>query len=155
MSDTLAEMDPDNAQSYRDNARLFVVALEREVDSIVQRLQPHRHLPYLTLHDSFQYFEHYFGLHSAGVISVQPDIRPGAATTRRLNSAIVRQQIGCVFTEPQFSNRLVDRLVEGHDIATAELDPLGAALVAGPQMYLQLLRVNSEAFARCLGGGGQ
>ncbi len=155
IGDVLAEMDPDNAQHYRDNVLRFGLELEREVELIAKRLQPHRNRRYLTLHDSFQYFENYFGLHSAGVISVQPDIRPGAATTRRLNSAIAQQQIGCVFSEPQFSRRLVDRLVEGHDIATAELDPLGVALPAGAKMYLQLLRVNSEAFEQCLGSGRQ
>jgi zinc transport system substrate-binding protein len=155
ISEVLAAIDPDSAARYRDNVQRFELALDHEVESIEQRLQPMKDRRYLTLHDSFQYFEHFFGLHSAGVIAVQPDIRPGAATTRRLNTAIAEQQIGCVFSEPQFSRRLVDRLVEGHEVATAELDPLGASLDAGPQMYLELLRANSQAFERCLGASGQ
>ena len=151
----LGEIDPANEQAYLRNADDFAQRLEHEVEAIAARMQPLQQRPYLTLHDSFQYFENYFGLQSAGVIAIQPDIRPGAATVQRLNDAIVEQQIGCVFSEPQFSKRLINRLVEGHKLRTAELDPIGVELASGANLYLELLRANASAFERCLAPGDQ
>ena len=56
-----------------------------------------------------------------------------------------------MFAEPQFEPRLVRTLVEGTGAATGTLDPLGAALEDGPDLYFDLMRENARAFRACFG----
>ena len=56
----------------------------------------------------------------------------------------------CVFSEPQFEPALVATLVAGTQARTAVLDPLGAALPAGPEAYFTMMRGLADALAGCL-----
>ena len=55
-----------------------------------------------------------------------------------------------VFAEPQFKSKLVDTVVEGTSARTGVIDPLGAKLGAGPDLYFQLIQAMSKSFEDCL-----
>jgi zinc transport system substrate-binding protein len=56
----------------------------------------------------------------------------------------------CIFSEPQFSPRLIATVVEGTDVRTATLDPLGAALEQGRDLYPRLLLNLAQDLVGCL-----
>ena len=56
----------------------------------------------------------------------------------------------CVFDEPQFDRRLVQTVVEGSDVRGGTVDPLGASIEDGPELYFTLLGNMAAAFADCL-----
>ncbi len=56
----------------------------------------------------------------------------------------------CVLAEPQFDGRLIEVIVEGSDARTGLVDPLGATLASGPELYFTLLGDMAAAFAECL-----
>ena len=58
--------------------------------------------------------------------------------------------IECLFREPQFEPRLTDMLLQGTKVRSAILDPLGAELDAGPELYFTLLRNLGKSFRQCL-----
>lgn len=150
IAQTLARLDADNAAVYQRNAQQFANDLEATVVRVRELLAPVHQRRFVTMHDSFQYFERYFDLRSAGVIAVQPDTQPGAATLQQLQREIDQHSIACLFAEPQFPSRLVKTLARNNGINDGLLDPIGTELAAGPQLYAQLLLRNAQAFARCL-----
>ena len=116
---------------------------------IADRLSAYRDVPYMTFHEAFRYFDARFGLDSHGAITVNPDRQPSA---RRLGE--IRETIGgfdrvCIFAEPQFPPKMVAVIVEGTAARTGTLDPLGAELEPGADLYPRLLQLNSENFAEC------
>ena len=56
----------------------------------------------------------------------------------------------CVFSEPQFKPKLVSTVIEGTEARTGELDPLGASIQDGPELYFILIRNMSNSFQECL-----
>ena len=58
----------------------------------------------------------------------------------------------CVFSEPQFEPGIVAVVAEGSDAASGVLDPLGADLADGPDLYFDLMRNMATSFAACLDG---
>ena len=56
-----------------------------------------------------------------------------------------------MFAEPQFTPKLVRIVTRGTNARTATLDPIGADLPAGPDLYVTLMRNMATAFANCLG----
>ena len=150
--ETLSAADPDNADRYADNgARMTqdLDALKSELDNMFASV---RDEPFIVFHDAYHYLEARFDLNGAGSITVNPEVPPGAARVRELRDTIADRGAVCVFSEPQFQPRIVTTIIEGTDASTAELDPLGAAIENGPNLYGDMMRANAEAIVECLGG---
>ena len=90
-----------------------------------------------------------YGLRAAGSVTVSPDQSPGAARIAEIREKLTELEAECVFAEPQFEPRLVRTLVAGTDAATGTLDPLGAGIEDGPDLYFTLMRQNAATFRAC------
>jgi len=146
----LAELDPDNADTYRENARRQVERLEALERELHERLAGIRDLPYLVFHDAYQYFERRFGLNAIGSVTIDPERAPGARRINELSQRVEADDVVCVFSEPQFEPRVIRVISEGTNVRIGELDPLGGDLEPGPGAYEQLLRDLAAGLEDCL-----
>jgi len=147
----LARVDPPDAARYRRNEAATVAmltALERE---LAAKLKPVRAKPYLVFHDAYHYFEARFGLAPAGAVTVSPERPVGARRVAELRNAMTSGRVICLFREPQFPPKLIDVLDEDTRARVGVLDPLGAELQPGPDLYPQLLRNLAQSLTGCLG----
>lgn len=151
IAEALAAADPENADAYRANAERLAARLDALAGEIESRLAPVKAVPFVVFHDAFQYFGRRFGLNTVGAVTVSPEQRPGAARLHEIQAKIAALGARCVFAEPQFEPRLAQVAVEGTDARTAILDPLGAGLADGPELYFELLRSNAASLEACLG----
>ena len=154
IAEHLAEIDPSQAAAYQANAsavreRLDVLTaeIESEVASVKDR-------GYLVFHDAYQYFETRFGVSAIGSITVSPEVVPGAERVRELQEKIRKLDAACVFSEPQFEPKLVATVIENTDARSAVLDPLGATIPKGPDLYFTLIRNMAASLTGCLKKAG-
>lgn len=150
IGERLAAIDPPNAETYRRNAaelRRKLVALD---EHIARQLTPFAGRDFIVFHDGFQYFENRYGLAPAGILTLNPEVSPGAERVRRLRARIAAGGVACVFIEPQFSSAIADTLVEGTGARVGRLDPLGANIAPGPGLYPQLLEAMARSFQDCM-----
>jgi zinc transport system substrate-binding protein len=146
----LAEIDPANAQRYRDNAARVtgdLEALDMRLDAI---LRPLAGKPFIVFHDALQYFETRYGLAPAGSITVSPERRPGAQRLQRIRERVRRSQAICVFAEPQFEPSLVATVVEGTSARVATIDYVGVGIAPGQGAYAAILAKLADDLAACL-----
>ena len=68
-----------------------------------------------------------------------------------LRDRVQGEGIVCAFAEPQFEPKLLATVIEGTEVRTGVLDPIGAALPPGPGLYPDLLLALADALADCLG----
>ncbi len=148
--DALSERDPANAARYRENGAEMAARLDALDAELAAALEPVRGLPYVVFHDAYQYFEVRYGMSAVGSITLSPERAPGAKRLQEIREKILSTRAACVFSEPQFEPSLVETVVSGTGAKTAELDPLGARLQAGPAAYDRLLRNLSKALITCL-----
>jgi zinc transport system substrate-binding protein len=154
IAEALAEADPANAAAYRANAEAGadeLEALEREIEA---RLAPVRDTPYIVFHDAYQYFEARFGVAAAGAISLGDASRPSAARIREIREVVAETGAVCAFAEPQFAPKLVETVIEDTEARAATLDPLGATLPLGPDLYPALLETLAADLVSCLTAEG-
>jgi zinc transport system substrate-binding protein len=150
IAEALAGADPANAALYEQNAAATEAALDAlvaEVDAIVA---PVRDKPFVAFHDAYQYFENRFGMAAAGTITVSPDAMPGVQRLSEIQHKLGELDAACVFAEPQFEPRIITVVTEGTNARSGVLDPLGADLADGPELYPALVRGLAESFADCL-----
>lgn len=149
----LAAADPAHGAAYRANAARLearIAALDAELAAM---LAPVRDVPYVVHHDAYQYLERHYGLAAVGALSAGPERPPGARRVRELREAIRATGARCVFTEPQFTPALARSLAADTGARLGALDPLGAALPAGPEFYFALMRDLGRSLVDCLGAG--
>ena len=60
----------------------------------------------------------------------------------------------CLIDEPHFDRRLIDTVIEGTGVRAGTVDPMGATVDSGPELYFTLLRNMSAAFRECLSPSG-
>lgn len=146
----LSEEDPKNAAAYQQNAAGLEARISQLIAETESAITGKDNRNFLVFHDAYQYFEHRFGLSAAGSLTVNPEIAPGARRLSQLRKKIAELNASCVFSEPQFDPRLVDVVTEGASVRLGVLDPLGAAIEDGPELYFTLIEKLGSAFADCL-----
>ncbi len=152
ITDALSEADPANAAAYHDNEHDLIHRLEDLTDELDAALAPIRDKPFIVLHDSYRYFEDRFGLAAAGSIMVNPERAPGVQRVTQIRDRVRELEGVCVFAEPQFDRRIVDVIIEGTQARAGTIDPLGAAIDDGPELYFELMRALASSFKDCLAG---
>jgi zinc transport system substrate-binding protein len=88
---------------------------------------------------------------AAGSVTLGDADQPSAARVAAISDRIRDTGPACVFAEPQFEPRLIATVTEGTDARSGILDPEGATLELGPDLYPTLLRGIAEGLATCLG----
>lgn len=146
----LSTLYPENRNVYKDNAREVITQLETLDAQLKASLEAIQGKPFIVFHDAYQYFERAYGLRGVGAITFAPE---EAGSPKRLSE--VRQKLQdtnatCVFREPQFSERLVQTVIEGTDARSATLDPLGANLERGAGLYVTLMQKLESTLVKCL-----
>lgn len=149
----LSESDPENAARYQTNALALAHALDTLSRELADTLKPAQNKPFIVFHDAYQYFENRFGLTSAGSITLSPEVLPGAERIAEIQEKIQRAGVSCVFAEPQFPSKLIAVVSEGANAKIAVLDPLGADLEDGPELYFSVMRTMAKSVRDCLLSG--
>ena len=147
---SLSAQDPENAELYADNAAQAQAQLVDLQAGIQAELTPLRGQKFVVFHDAYHYFEARFDVEASAAISLSDGAAPSAARLAEVRDVVKDTQAACVFTEPQFNAGLVDALQDGTALKSASLDPIGAALEPGVDIYPALLRDLAAAFTSCL-----
>lgn len=151
IADALIEADPDNAEIYNANGQTMVARLSALEAEIEAQLEPVRGEPFFVFHDAYHYFEARFGIEATGSFTVNPEIAPGAGRLTQIREVVAETGAVCIFAEPQFSPQVIETVAEGTDARIGVLDPLGAEIPDGPELYFELIQNLADSLTGCLG----
>ncbi len=150
LSDALVGLDPSRTDIWRANASTMRQRISEMDASLEDRLAPVRGRAFVVFHDAYQYFERAYALEGRGAVAVDPARAPSARRLVELRTALAGHGVRCVFTEPQFKPDLVHTVIEGSDVRTAVLDPVGIDMAPGPDAWFQIMRGLGDSIADCL-----
>ena len=143
----LSALHPDNQETYQANARRLhekLTELDAELKTILSTAQGRS---FAVMHDAYQYFELRYGLENK--LSIR-DHDATASAKRLLDFRRKSADITCLFGEAQIPLHQMRALIGGRNIKLGELDPLGADLTPGADLYFKMMRNLGRAFADCL-----
>ena len=63
---------------------------------------------------------------------------------------LVHVGVVCLVDEPHFDRCLIDTVIEGTDVRSGTVDPMGATVDSGPGLDFTLLRNMAAEFRNCL-----
>ena len=146
----LSAADPENAGAYFANAAAAGEEMEALSADIAAMLEPVRGGSFIAFHDAYQYFETDFAFPASGAISLSDATDPSPARIAEIQARIAEEGIDCVLAEPQFNPGIVAAVLDGTEAKTGVIDPLGADLAPGPDLYPQVLRNMATTLVGCL-----
>jgi zinc transport system substrate-binding protein len=149
----LSALDPDGASIYAANAARQSTKLDEIDRALKAQLAPVAHIPFIVFHDAYQYFEVRYGLNEVGRVEISPERAPSVRHLVALREKIRASGAVCVFSEPQIEPRILPTLIEGLNVRTGILDPLGVDHAPGPELYGQVLGGLATALRACLKPG--
>ncbi|MDA5641073.1 MULTISPECIES: zinc ABC transporter substrate-binding protein ZnuA [Agrobacterium] len=146
----LIAADAGNAATYQANTKKLIDDLNALDAELRETVKPVKDKPFIVFHDAYQYFEHRYGVKTAGSITVSPETLPGADRVKQMQEKVRQLGATCVFAEPQFEPKLISVITEGTAAKSATLDPEAATLEPGPDLYFKLMRGIAGSLKDCL-----
>ena len=147
MAEHLIENDTENTSKYKNNLKKAL----KEIDTLTIQVMTelNKSLPSIVFHDAYQYFEQRFNVNILGAFTVNPDVMSGAEQLAKIREIIEHENVACVFSEPQFNPDIINAVAKDMKIKTGVLDPLGATLDSGKNLYFDLIKNMSLSFKDC------
>ena len=147
MVEHLIENDPKNASTYKSNLEKALKDIDKLTIEVMTDLN--QSTSSIVFHDAYQYFEKRFNVNVPGAFTVNTDVMPGAEQLAEIREVIEHDKVACIFSEPQFNPDIIKAVAKDMDIKTGVLDPLGATLTPGKDLYFDLIRNMSKSFKGC------
>ncbi|MDC0988446.1 zinc ABC transporter substrate-binding protein [Candidatus Pelagibacter sp.] len=147
MAEHLIENDPKNEAKYKSNLDKALKDIDKLTIEVMTELN--NSVSSIVFHDAYQYFEKRFNVNVLGAFTVNNDVMPGAEQLAEIREIIEHDKVACVFSEPQFNPDIINAVAKDMKIKTGVLDPLGATLDSGKDLYFKLIRNMSASFKGC------
>ena len=147
MVEHLIENDAKNASTYKSNLEKALKDIDKLTIEVMTDLN--QSTSSIVFHDAYQYFEKRFNVNVLGAFTVNTDVMPGAEQLAEIREVIEHDKVACIFSEPQFNPDIINAVAKDMDIKTGVLDPLGATLTPGKDLYFDLIRNMSKSFKGC------
>ena len=147
MAEHLIENDPKNEAKYKSNLDKALKDIDKLTIEVMTELN--NSVSSIVFHDAYQYFEERFNVKVLGAFTVNTDVMPGAEQLAEIREIIEHDKVVCVFSEPQFNPDIINAVAKDMKIKTGVLDPLGATLDPGKDLYFNLIRNMSASFKGC------
>ena len=145
----LSEFDPENAQTYHSNGKKTILRLSDLNIQLETKMSSVSSKPYIVFHDAYQYFEKRYQLNPIASVTVSSGTSTSVGRLIDIRKKIKIKKVLCIFTEPQFSPKLVQTVISGTAVKKGILDPIGTSISPGPEMYFTLLNNISHSISTC------
>ncbi len=145
--DELTRLDPDGADYYHERAESYIAELREVDEEIREQLAglPEERRYLVTFHDAYGYFADRYGLTILGFLVEGPEEEPSASAITELVESITELGIPFIFTEPQFSARVIEQIARDTG-ATVRTIPSGGLAEEYPT-YVEFLRAIANGIA--------
>ena len=143
----LSEIDAANKSTYEANAKKAI----NDLDTLIAKTRSkiNSDATYIVFHDAYQYFEKRFGIEVIGALTVNPEVLPGAKQLAEIREVIEHEKVNCLFSEPQFNPSIAKTIAQDTGVKASVLDPLGAELNPGKDLYFDLIGDMASSFESC------
>lgn len=156
IADALADVDPDNAQEYRDNAEAYQETLDEtheQIQGLIDEIPAERR-KIVTNHDAFGYFADRYGLQIVGTVipGSSSDADPSAGDIANLIELIEENKVTAIFAEALIDPKVAEALASDAGVRIVYglySDQVGEA-GSGVETVHGMLLANAEKISEAL-----
>lgn len=143
IAEGLAELDPEHAQDYRDNAAAAARELTEFREEMLSLLEG-GHYDLITFHDGFGYFADSFGMHLLAAVEEEEGSEASARTIVEITHLVADNDLPAVFTEVNGSDATAQVICRECGVETYPLSMCMSGDGGGLAAYEEVIRGNIE-----------
>ncbi|MBE0484647.1 zinc ABC transporter substrate-binding protein [Marinobacter sp.] len=141
--------DLDKAELDANLAR-FEAKLTEAESNIRSRLAQASDIGLFAYHSAFEPFAEHYGLTLEGVLTLNPELSPGARHIAEVQQKLQQANQPCLLTEPQFNRQWWRSITEGLDVTFSSWDPLATNIESNADGYISFQNSIADAVINCL-----
>ena len=160
----LSTLDGVDTRALDRNLARFTDSVRQMDGTIREQLAPARDISLFAYHDAFTRFAEHYELQLDGVLTLNPELSPGARHIAEVQDKLRKGSHPCLLTEPQFNRQWWHTITQGLNVTFSTWDPLATHVAVSPDGYNQFQQSIVDAVLKCLpedtqdqgnGGNGQ
>ncbi|NMT64649.1 zinc ABC transporter substrate-binding protein [Marinobacter orientalis] len=146
----LSQQEGADLDALDANLERFERNLSAAENDITTRLKPVADIDLFTYHNAFSRFIEHYGLKLEGILTLNPELSPGARHIAEVQQKLRNANQPCLLTEPQFNRQWWRSITEGLDIIFSTWDPLATDIEPDRDGYITFQQGLADAILRCL-----
>lgn len=146
VTDELAEIDPDRADTYRANADALLDDLATLDQAYADGLQSCEYTEVVTTHAAFGYLTDRYGLTQVSMTGISPDTDPSPGRMAEIASQVDDLGVPTIYSEVIAGTEVADTIAAETGVEVVQLDPLEGLSDDSPGSdYLEVMEANLNA----------
>lgn len=101
-------------------------------------------------HSALERFSEHYDLDLAGVLTLNPELSPGARHIADVQNKLRAANQPCLLTEPQFNRQWWRSITEGLNVTVSTWDPLATDIASTANGYIEFQQSIADAVLECL-----
>lgn len=148
--DSLAQLEGADKPALDRNLERFRASITEKEEQIRKQLKPLQGVSLFAYHGAFTRFAEHYNLNVEGVLTLNPELSPGAKHIAGVQSSLRNANQPCLLTEPQFNRQWWHSITEGLDVQFSTWDPLATDIKATANGYAAFQQSIADAVLNCL-----
>lgn len=148
--DALAQLEGANKLALDNNLETFRASIAAKEEQIRTQLKPLQNASLFAYHSAFTRFAGHYNLNVEGVLTLNPELSPGARHIAGVQNKLRSADHPCLLTEPQFNRQWWHSITEGLDVTFSTWDPLATDIDATANGYTAFQQSIADAVFKCL-----
>lgn len=145
LAERLAEIDPEGAEQYEENAARLREQLQELDAEISSALESCESTTLVTSHNAFGYLADRYGFEQVGISGLSPDDEPSPADLAEIADFVRDNDVTTIYYETLVSPDTARTVADETGAETATLDPLeGLTDASAGDDYVEVMRSNLE-----------
>ena len=153
IAEGLAEADPDNAEDYLENARIYNGKLNELDEAYRAAFEGTENRTFVTQHAAFAYLAARYDLNQISVTGLNAEVEPSAAALATLSDYVKANNISHIYFENNASSQTAETLAEEVGVELAVLSPLEGITEEDQKKgsdYISVMLENLEALKKSI-----
>lgn len=125
IADKLGEIDPENKQTYLDNAKKFQDKAKQIDEKYAKRFKDVKERTFVTQHTAYAYIANRYDLKQLGISGVEEE-EPSPRRIAEISEFAEENNVKTIFAEPQTSSKKAEVIADATGAEVKMLDPLEA-----------------------------
>ncbi|TCM43426.1 zinc transport system substrate-binding protein [Kribbella sp. VKM Ac-2568] len=145
VTDKLVEVDPANAEAYKQRATTLLGEITKLDTAYKTGLADCKLKTFVTSHEAFAYLAKRYGLTMVGIAGFTPDAEPTPSRIKEVQDIVREQKVTTIFYEELVSPKVAESIARDVHVKTAVLSPIeGLSDANSQETYLSLMRENLQ-----------
>ena len=144
---TLEDMKKEELDANLARFEQDLNSAERDIKA---SLAPLHSISLFAYHSAFERFAEHYELQLDGVLTLNPELSPGARHIAEVQDKLRQANQHCLLTEPQFNRQWWRSITEGLDVTFSTWDPLATDIESTSEGYIQFQQSIADAVLECL-----